>query len=132
LTLEEVLVIRFRVSSIMLCLLIIVAVAPSAWSQAPVDPQSLIGEWSGSWTGSHGGVGGGGTGKYYLTIERVEGEKVFAKWETSSKRGGGANSVTGRLSGNQLKIGKTEFTIDGNTMQGTAPDRKISLTKENS
>ena len=119
-----------QLSHVFFCLLLVIAVVPSAWSQTPVDPQSLIGEWSGSWTGSHGGVGGGGTGKYYLTIERVEGEKVFAKQETSSKRGGGANSITGRLSGNQLRFGKTEFTIDGNTMQGTAPDRKITLTKE--
>ena len=25
--------------------------AASAWSQAPLDPQSLVGEWSGSWNG---------------------------------------------------------------------------------
>jgi hypothetical protein len=130
-TLEEAFVIPRQLSRVFLCLLIVVAVVPSAWSQTPsVDPQSLIGQWSGSWTGTHGGAGrGSGSGKYYLTIERVEGEKVYAKQETSSKRGN-VNSVTGRLSGNLLTFGKTELTIDGKNMQGTAPDMKISLTKE--
>jgi hypothetical protein len=114
-----------------LCLLIVAAVAPSAWSQAPsVDPQSLIGQWSGSWTGTHGGAGrGSGSGKYYLTIERVQGEKVFGKIENSGRRGTVTN-ITGTLSGNRLTYGKTELTIDGDNMQGTAPDVKLSLTKE--
>jgi hypothetical protein len=59
--------------------LFVTALAPMAWPQTPgVDPRALIGQWSGSWVG---GAEDKSNGKYYLTIERVEGEKVFGKGE---------------------------------------------------
>ena len=41
--------------------------AASAWSQAPLDRQSLVGEWSGSWKNKNLPHI---NGKYYLTIEK--------------------------------------------------------------
>jgi hypothetical protein len=80
---------------VLLSVLLVAIVVPVAWSQTPsVDPQALIGRWSGTWTGAHQAKH---RGKYYLTIERVEGEKVSGKRvitgrkETESK-------VYGRLS----------------------------------
>ena len=76
-------------------------VVPSAWSQTPeVDPQALVGRWSGSWIGAHQFKH---SGKYYLTIERVEGQKVY---------------------------GRREITIDGDAMRGSGQDYKITLTRE--
>jgi hypothetical protein len=120
-------VIPRQLSRVLLCVLIVAAVAPSAWSQAPsVDPQRLIGQWSGSWVGAHNARN---NGKYYLTIERVEGDKVFGKRESSGKATS-EGKVNGRLAGNTLTFGKTTLTVDGDSMQGTGEDTKITLTKE--
>ena len=101
--------------------------APTTWPQTPaVDPQALIGQWSGSWIGAHYASD---NGRYYLTIERVQGEKVFGKGEFVGKRTI-EFKVNGTLSGNRLTYGRVELTIDGNQMTGTGPDIKIALTKE--
>jgi hypothetical protein len=118
---------RRRLGLVCLCLLIVVAVAPRAWPQAPaVDPKGLIGQWSGSWVNSHVAST---NGKYYLTIERVVGDKVFGKGEFWA-RTTTEFKVVGTLSGNQLTFGRTTLTVDGNQMQGTGPDFKISLIKD--
>jgi hypothetical protein len=47
---EEALMTRRQLGLVCFCLLIVVGIAPAAWPQAPaVDPQSLIGQWSGTW-----------------------------------------------------------------------------------
>jgi len=61
----------------------VVAVAvlgASAWSQAPLDPQSLIGDWNGSWTNKKAQ---GVNGQYHLRIEQVNGNKVYGQVEFS-------------------------------------------------
>src|SRR5215470_3841740 len=89
-------------------LLVVTILIPGAWAQAPsVDPQGLIGQWSGSWNNA---ATGKGNGKYYLTIERVEGDKVFGKGEFSGRKDS-AFVLNGTLSGNQLTYGKTTLTI---------------------
>lgn len=91
---------RRRLGLVCLCVLIVVAVAPSAWPQAPaVDPKSLIGQWSGSWVNSHEAKM---NGKYYLTIERIVGEKVFGKVEFFG-RTTSEFKVAGTLSGRTLQ-----------------------------
>ena len=106
---------------------VVAALAPTTWPQTPeVDPQALIGQWSGSWILVNDV---NTTGKYYLTIERVEGAKVFGQGEFSGRRTI-PFKVNGTLSGNRLTYGKAELTIHGNQMTGTAPDIKITLTKE--
>jgi hypothetical protein len=64
--------------------LVVLALAPAAWSQPPeIDPQTLIGQWSGSWVGAHAAAE---NGRYYLTITRIEGPKVIGKVEFVGKR----------------------------------------------
>jgi hypothetical protein len=110
-----------------LFLLVVAVSGSSAWAQAPgVDPQSLIGQWSGSWTGA---ALAKANGKYYLKIERVEGAKVFGTGEVSGHKNT-EFPLSGTLSGNQLTYGKTTLTIDGNHMTGKGQSMDISLTKE--
>ena len=107
--------------------LVVAALAPTTWSQTPeVDPKALIGQWSGSWNGAHIASD---KGQYYLTIERVEGEKVLGKGEFVGRRTT-EFKVNGTLSGNQLTYGRTQLTISGNQMTGTGPNIKIELNKE--
>jgi hypothetical protein len=108
-------------------MLLVAGVAPGTWSQPPgVDPQGLVGTWSGSWNGAHQSKR---SGRYHLTIERVEGEKVYGTEEITG-RSQSTITVRGRLSGNTLTYGKTSLTIDGDEMRGNGPDFKITLTKE--
>lgn len=63
---------------------VVAALAATAWPQAPdVDPQALIGLWSGSWTSTHVASE---NGRYYLTITRVDGQKVVGKVEHVARR----------------------------------------------
>jgi hypothetical protein len=68
-------------------------------------------------------------GKYCLTIERIEGDRVLGKGEFSGRRTT-EFKVNGALSGNQLTSGKRALVVDGSQMQGTGPNIKITLTKE--
>jgi hypothetical protein len=116
-----------QLGRVLLCVLLVSTVAPSAWSQTPeIDPQALVGRWSGSWIGAHQSKH---SGKYYLTIERVEGQKVYGRREITG-RYDTEGKITGRLWGNQLTFSKTELTIDGDAMRGSGQDYKITLTKE--
>ena len=106
---------------------VVAALAPTTWPQTPeVDPQALIGQWAGSWTGAHVVSD---NGRYQITIERVQGQKVLGKGEFVGRRII-EFKVNGTLSGNRLTYGKTELTVNGNQMIGTGPDIKITLTKE--
>ncbi len=106
---------------------VVAALAPTTWPQtADVDPGTLIGLWSGSWISSHVASE---SGRYYLTITRVEGQKVFGKVELVGKRTI-EFMFNGSLSGNRLTYLRTELTISGNQMTGTGPDIKITLTKD--
>jgi hypothetical protein len=91
----------------------------SAWSQAPLDPQSLIGEWNGSWTNKKvQGV----NGPYHLKIEQVQGNKVYGQVEISF-RDTVRFRLVGTLDGNRLTFtpeNPTELLIEGNQMKGTS------------
>ena len=109
------------------CLLMLISFVPGAWSQtSTVEPQTLVGRWSGSWTNANTGKS---NGKYYLTIDRVEGQRVFGEGEFSGQKTT-TFKVNGTLSGNQLTFGRTELTVDGATMRGKAPSIDIKLMKE--
>jgi len=108
------------------------AVALAAWAQAPLDPQSLVGEWSGTWQNKHYS---GGNGQYHLTIEQVKGDKVYVQVVISGRD---TFKTVGTLNGNRLTFSKqnpTELLIDGNQMKGTSQGsirgnpRHITLTK---
>jgi hypothetical protein len=99
-----------------------------------VDPQSLVGQWNGNWTEkSESKV----NGPYYITIERVEGSKVFGRGEVHSRSGKTEFQFVGTLQGNRLTYGRdnvTDLTIDGNRMEGTAIGRtnwRVKLNKQN-
>jgi hypothetical protein len=92
-----------------------------ASAQTPVDPQSLVGEWTGSWISAWVG---GSTGAYQLTIARVEGNTVYGRFEftTRNVRGRREGDFVGTVEGNRLTWGaeqKSELTIDGARMFGT-------------
>jgi hypothetical protein len=98
--------------------------APASFAQGTgVDPQSIVGEWTGTWTAGavSGGAGprGGSRGPYSLTIARVEGNVVRGTVESQ----GATANFRGTLSGNQLTFGnervQTELTIEGDSMRGT-------------
>jgi hypothetical protein len=106
---------------------VVAALAPATWPQTPdVDPKALIGLWSGTWTSAHVASE---NGRYYLTITRVEGQKVIGKAELVGRRTF-EFPINGTLSGNRLTYLRTELTISGNQMAGTGPDFKINLIKD--
>ena len=84
----------------------------SAWSQAPLDGQSLVGEWSGSWRNKNAGHI---SGQYLLTIERVEGRQVHGQVEITGPQNAQFR-LLGTLDGNRLTFSgpnPTEFLIEG-------------------
>jgi hypothetical protein len=116
--------------------LVVVALAAQAWAQAPVDPQSLVGEWWGSWTSKRGGPGPGGVnnGPYSLQIERVEGSTVYGRGEVSGQRTSEFR-FAGTVDGNRLTFGReivVDLLIVGDQMTGGSHGmaaRNITLTK---
>ena len=113
--------------SLAACALLLTVLASSASPDSlAVDPQSLIGTWSGTWSDSHYEKS---NGRYYLMIERVEGDRVFGKRQ-SVQMTTTEHKVRGRLSGNVLRFGKTELRIEGNQMRGASPNTIIILNKE--
>ena len=95
------------------------ALTAAAWSQAPLDGQSLVGEWSGSWRNKNLGHV---SGQYLLTIERVEGRQVYGQVEITGPQNA-QFKVLGTLEGNRLRFGgpnPTEFLIEGKLMKGSS------------
>ena len=82
--------------------------AVPAWSQLSVNPQSLVGEWHGDWQWSRGR---GENGKYYLTIQKVEGDKVYGRVEFTGPTFRPPYDVEGRLSGNVLTFSSLDKQV---------------------
>jgi hypothetical protein len=99
-----------------------------------VDPQSLVGQWTGTWTEKSQSKM---NGRYYITIEKVDGKRVFGRAEVHGS-GSGKNEFqfVGTLEGNRLTYGRdnvTDLTIDGNRMEGTSIGRhnwRLKLNKQ--
>jgi hypothetical protein len=108
--------------SVLLFAASVVAIATltgSAWSQTRLDPQSLVGEWSGSWINRQLQ---GANGQYHLTIEEVKGDKVYGQVVISGRETV-QFKLSGTLDGNRLTFGSqnpTVFLIEGNQMKGSA------------
>ena len=103
-------------------------------AQAPVDPQSLVGEWSGEWQWRSNRQN---KGPYLLTIERVDGATVFGQGQFRG-RNNSEFKFRGTLEGNHLTFGRdvhTDLVIDGKSMSGSrsggeAPlDLKLTKTR---
>jgi hypothetical protein len=131
---------RLLITVLTLVTLVLTPGPPGA-AQAPLDHQGLIGDWVGKWTGTivpgHGRRGGSG-GPYSLTINRVEGENVFATVAFPAAFQGTRN-VRATLAGNNLTFGNEQFTtaltIEGDQIRGTVtgggiPPREIALTRK--
>ncbi len=109
---------------------LIIAVSVPAFPQAPLDPQSLVGEWRGSWKASHGHA----KGDYSLIIERIDGQQVYGRVKMPESKKAEFRLV-GRLEGNRLTFGEkgaTELFIDGRRMSGASRGtigRDITLWK---
>ena len=127
------------VSTLVIIVALLMGAAPwpacRAWAQqAALDPQSLIGEWSGSWK-SAGAVQHEQAGRYYLTIEKVEAARVQGKGRVEG-RSARDFKFTGRLTGDHLTFGQeniSDFTISGNQIRGTVKGRvnwDVELSKQ--
>jgi len=105
--------------------------ATPAVAQTSIDPQSLVGEWSGIWGTASTTL----SGDYVLRIRKVEGEKVFGEVEFTN-RGTTRTNLIGTFDGQRLTYGNGALTVEGNRMTGTRPVTnfprgiKIDLTKE--
>ena len=112
------------------------ALVSSAESQSvAIDPQTLVGEWAGEFNGMKGAKG-----KYYLTIEKVDGDRVHLRVERPDLKEPAAPKKVqsvGTLNGNVLRyaaplLPPTHLTIDGDRMSGTQQARdsfKIELRR---
>ena len=109
--------------------------ATPAVAQTSIDPQSLVGEWSGKWSGIWGTGSATLSGDYVLRIRKVEGEKVFGEVEWTG-RGTQKTNLIGTFDGRRLTYGNAELIVEGNHMAGGRAVQdfprgiKIDLTKE--
>lgn len=115
---------------------IFLASALPASPQATLDPQALVGEWEGTWE-AESDNGRVFTGAYALTIERVEGDKVYGRGEIRGARNT-EFQFEGTLAGNRLRFdkggkdGATELRVEGARMFGASRGkvaREIALSK---
>ncbi len=116
-------VIRQGLLSLALVVILVASSASTGGAQPGLDPQSLIGEWTGKWTSGAvtGGPGprSGREGPFALMITQVQGNVVHGTVEVA----GVTTKIRATLQGNQLRFGneqiQTELTIDGDHMRGT-------------
>ncbi len=105
--------------------------ATPAVAQTSIDPQSLVGEWSGIWGTASTTL----SGDYVLRIRKVEGEKVFGEVEWTG-RGTQKTNLIGTFDWRRLTYGNAELIVEGNHMAGGRAVQdfprgiKIDLTKE--
>ncbi len=107
-----------RTATFLLIALAMFALGAPARSQSPTpDPQTLLGEWWGDWNIATS------SGRYYLTITRVEGQKVYGRVEVTGSRVA-PYDIEGTLEGKTLRYSSTdkqvttELDIDGDRMSG--------------
>jgi len=115
---------------------IVVLELPAQAQTAAFDPRTLVGEWSGEYSSGTSSS----RGKYYLTIEKVDGDRVHLRIERPDLKEPAAPKnarSVGTLNGNVLSyaaplVPPTQLTIDGDRMSGSMQGRdglKIELRK---
>jgi hypothetical protein len=120
--------------SVLVAFAMVVFTVTPAVAQTPVDPQYLVGEWSGKWSGIWGTGSAMRSGEYVLKVTKVEGEKVFGQVEWTN-RGTLKSNMAGTFDGRRLTFGNAELIVEGNRMTGGRPVQnfpqgiKIELTK---
>ena len=103
------------------CLALALAFAGHEVRAADLDPQALLGEWQGTWAMA---ASRSSTGNYYITINKVEGNKVHGRSErpATGKSGESNWNFVGTLAENVVIV-KTpdlamELTVSGKNMAG--------------
>src|SRR5712692_11173845 len=98
------------------CLALVLACGVHEVCAADLEAQVLLGEWQGTWAMASSRSS---TGNYYITINKVEGNKVYGQSErpATSKSGESNWNFVGTLAENVLTV-KTpdlgmELTING-------------------
>ena len=110
-----------RTLLVLLTGLAVLGAALPAAPQTSVDPQSLVGDWTGTWSGRVSMRGSENSGEYVLRITKVVRDRVHGRVEWTKK-------------GSRNEPQVTELTINGDHMSGTATTAeshqlKIELTK---
>jgi len=131
-------VVRGALRPVVMAVVLVTALAglmlPAVAQTPAVDPQSLIGEWSGEWRWKSNQKL---SGPYLLTIEKVEGTNVFGEGQMRG-RNNTEFKFRGKLEGNHLTFGReslTDLVIEGKTMSGSRiggqnpVDIKLTKTK---
>jgi len=125
---------RRVVATALTLLAVFASVVAPALAQAPVDPQSLLGDWAGQWQWKNSAKY---YGQYLLTIDKVEGNNVSGTGQLRG-RTNTEFKFRGKLEGNHLRFGQTPSTdleIDGTSMSGSVTggqnplDLKLTKTK---
>jgi len=111
-----------RTLLVLLTGLAVLGAALPAAAQTSVDPQSLVGDWTGTWSGRVSMRGSKNSGEYVLRITKVVRDRGSMVASNGPRRAPGTSPQV------------TELTINGDHMSGTAttPDShqlKIELTK---
>jgi len=103
------------------CLALALAFGGHEVRAADLDPQALLGEWQGTWAMA---ASRSSTGNYYITINKVEGNKVYGRSErpATGKSGESNWNFVGTLAENVVIV-KTpdlamELTVSGKNMAG--------------
>lgn len=132
---------RIVVTALCIALMMVTAMSGPVGAQTTdpqaLDPQALVGEWTGKWVRQTPGAVQGGrkattTGAYRLVINKVEGRAVLADIYREGAQGASEREVRGRLEGNTLTFGPTRFTVTGKAMRGNISGPagiEIDLTK---
>ena len=103
------------------CLALVLAFGVHELRAADLEPQALIGEWQGTWAMA---ASRSSTGNYYITINKVEGSKVYGRSERpATTRTGESNwNFVGTLAENVLTVKAAdlamELTVNGKNMTG--------------
>src|SRR5262245_22788509 len=85
------------------CVITFMALLAPGRAQTSIDPQSLVGEWSGEWVWR---AGGARRGPMDMTISKVENNVAYASGSYRGAPGVRPWKTTGTLDGNTLRIGR--------------------------
>ena len=117
-----------RKSAVLLLLTLVVA---TAWAQSAIDPQALVGQWTGPWVERSNESS---SGRYHLKISKVEGDKVHCAGQFDAGR---VILFVATLTGNQIRfVGQAstiELSLGANQLTGTVSGTRnvrFTLTKE--
>ena len=95
----------------------VIGLATAVHAQAAIDPKALVGEWNGSWVDRRDART---NGQYSLTIERVDGNKVYG-FGTLYIRRSFDFKFAGTFDGSRLTFGtetKVDLLVEGTNMRG--------------